>query len=503
VSRESFKQTLGHGLLSFGAVALIGLVGSVVIARIYGVDVVGEYAITLAPVGVLTYMSTVQEQAALIRALSVLEPRDPRVTGLTAAVFGFSSLVTIIAGGLVGLVSAFLMAGPMDHPGLIRAMAVQIAGYVFVTNTCWNIDSVLNAFRSGRQLLWVRLVQATAFLVIAVVYGLLDATVWGLVWATIGSWALSLLPRIRALGRVMLWRVPAEDMRAGMRALPEMIRFGLKAAPGGVVVGINAEAGTWILGFTSNLAAVGAWNRARQLGDRLKEGTIRLNEALLPTLVERRNQGDDHGHDRAWADSVRYGLSGMLLVAAVGGGAGEGVMNVFGPGFAQGSTALALILVYQALQAVDSMHITALYAANRPWLTTVASTFGMTVGLAIAIPMSMVEGVTGPAIGLVFGIFTSTCVMHGSVRRMLSSPLAQLWPARQMAAIAVAYGAGFAAAYAVDRSLDGHLGTLVALTAGTVAYVAGFVLPGGLGDRDRDRIRGIRERLSSRGTATA
>lgn len=502
MSRESFKQTLGHGLLSFGAVALIGLVGSVIIARIYGVDVIGEYAITLAPVGVLTYISTVQEQAALIRALSVLEARDPRVTGLAAAVFGFSSLVTVVIGLIVGVISALLMAGPMDHPGLIPAMAAQIAGYVLVTNTCWNIDSVLNAFRSGRQLLWVRLVQATAFLVIAVAYGLMDATVWGLVWATIGSWGLSLLPRIRALGRVMLWRVPAEEIREGVRALPEMIRFGVKAAPGGMVVGVNAEAGTWILGFTSNLAAVGAWNRARQLGDRLKEGTIRLNEALLPTLVERRNQGDDHGHDRAWADSVRYGLAGMLLVAAVGGGAGEGVMNVFGPGFSQGATALALILVYQALQAVDSMHITALYAANRPWLTTVASTVGMVVGLAVAIPLSMVEGVTGPAVGLVLGIFASTCVMHGSVRRMLITPLSELWPPRQMMAIAVAYASGFAAAYAVDRALDGHVGTLIALSAGTVAYVAGFLLPGGLGERDRDRIRGIRERIAARGAAT-
>ena len=40
MSRESFKTALGHGFLSFGSVALIGLVGSVVIARIYGVDVI-------------------------------------------------------------------------------------------------------------------------------------------------------------------------------------------------------------------------------------------------------------------------------------------------------------------------------------------------------------------------------------------------------------------------------------------------------------------------------
>ncbi|MFN8109913.1 MAG: oligosaccharide flippase family protein [Thermoleophilia bacterium] len=483
MSRESFRQSLGNGLLSFGVVALIGLVGSVVIARIYGVTVIGQYALTLAPVGVLTYLSTVQEQAALIRELSVLEPRDERVTGLSAAVFGFSFLLTALAAVIVAVGSAWVLRGPSDNPGLVAPMIGQLVGYVLVTNTCWNVDSVLNAFRSGRRLFWVRLVQATSFLAIAVVLGILDGTVWGLVWATVGSWAVSLVPRVRALSTVMRWRVPRQSMRDGLAALPRMVAFGVRAAPGGIIVGVNAEAGVWILGVTSPppAPAVGAWNRARQLGDRVREGTIRLNEVLLPTLVERRQQGDAEGHDRAWADSVRYVLAAMLLVAAVGGGAARGIMHVFGPGFSEGTTALALILVYQALQAVDSLHVTALYAANRPTLTTVAALVSMVVGVGVAIPAAMAWGPTGPALGLVLGIFSSTCVMHPVVRGMLSTPLTQLFSVRQLMAIAAGYAAGFLSSRGLDRLFNGYVGTAVAIGVGAVAYPGG--VPGGGGSR--------------------
>lgn len=493
--RESFRSALGHGLMSVGAVALIGLVGSVLIARLYGVEVIGEYALTLAPVAVMSYLTTVQEQAALMRELSVLEPRTPRVTGLFAAVFAFSFALTVAVGVIVTAVTAWVLSGPVGRPDLVWPMVAQIAGYVLVTNTCWNVDSVLNAFRSGRALFWVRLVQAAGFLALAIGIGLVDDSVWGLVAATIGSWTVSLLPRLRALRTVMVLRVPMAEVRAGVAALPAIIRFGARAAPGGILVGANAEAGVWILGVTSSVAAVGAWNRARQLGDRVREVTIRVNEVLLPTLVEREAQGDLDGRDRALVDSWRYGLGGMLLPAAAGGGAAVGVMNIFGPGFAEGATALAIILLYQALQTVDSIHVTALYARDRPGLTTVAAAAGMVVGIATAVALAGPLGPTGPALGLVAGLVASTSVMHPAVRRGLSRPLRHLWGPRGMVAQVAAYAAGFGAARGLDTALDGHLGTLAALAAGVVAYAGAWAVVGGLEDRDRDRITSLRARI--------
>lgn len=499
--RQSFGSALGHGILSVGGVAVVGLVGAVVIARLYGVEVVGEFALTLAPVSAMTYLTTMQEQAALTRELSTLPPGSPRTTGLFAAVFGLSFTITAAVGAGVAVAAAWVLRGPVGAPQVVGPMLAQLAGYAVVQNTCWNIDGVLNAFRAGRALMWVRLTQAIAFLAIAVAFGASrdDPSVWGLVLATIGSWAVSLVPRVRALADVMPLRAPLAELRAGMAELPDIIRFGLRAAPGGVLAGANPEAGVWILGVTGGTVTVGAWNRARALGDRVGEASLRLQEVLLPTLVEREAQGDLAGRDRALLDSCRLSLAGLLLPAAALGGAADGVMDIFGPGFSDAAIALALLLLYQALGALEAVHIADLYARDRPGLTTAATVAGVAAGLATAIALCGPFGPTGAAVGMLVGASVSILVMHPALRSGLSAPIGPSWPARARAAQAAAYGGGLVAAVATDRALDGHAGTLAAVAAGTAVYVAAFVLLGGPQDRDRRVVRRLVARVAVRG----
>lgn len=460
---------------------------SVVIARIYGVDVIGQFALVTAPIVAVSYLSTAQEQAALIRELTVLPARAPRVTGLFAAVFAFSFTLSAVVGAIAMGVVALLFNGALDHPNLVWPAVVQMVGYVLITNSCWNTDSVLSSFRQGRSLFWIRLVQALAFFAIAVTLGQRWDTVWGLVIATIGSWAIGLGHRIYALRRIMRFRVSRAEIRSGFATLPGLIRFGIRAAPGTLVGGISAESGTWILGATGSVASVGAWDRARQLGSRLRDGTIRMNEMLLPTLVERRDT-DRSGHDRALVDTARYAGAGLLLFAAAGGGASRGVMDVFGEGFDQGATALALLLVLEALVAVAAVFVSALYAADRPLVTTAANLAAMVVTVGGGIPLAIDLGVTGPAIAIVAGQFVFIAVMLPYIARELVEPMRTLWPVRCLGSILVAYGVGFAAARLVDDALPGPLGAVVALAAGVLAYIAALVGTGGLLARDRQRI---------------
>ena len=87
--------------------AVLSLVTAVVTARIYGIQVMGEFALAFAPTGIVWVLSSVREQPALVRALAPLAPRDPRATGLFAAVFGFSFVLTLtaLAAGLVAQVA--------------------------------------------------------------------------------------------------------------------------------------------------------------------------------------------------------------------------------------------------------------------------------------------------------------------------------------------------------------------------------------------------------------
>ena len=127
--RARFREGFGFAVMSFITGALVGVGSSILVARLYGVDVVGQYALAIAPMGVVWFLSTVRERPALIRALTPLSPRAPRVTGLFAAVFAFSVALTVVVSILVaGDVRAF--QGPIDQPELFVPSIVCLAGYV-------------------------------------------------------------------------------------------------------------------------------------------------------------------------------------------------------------------------------------------------------------------------------------------------------------------------------------------------------------------------------------
>ena len=79
------------------------------------------------------------------------------------------------------------------------------------------------------------------------------------------------------------------------------------------------------------------------------------------------------GFDRALVDTSRYAAVAMLIPAAVGGGAGYGVMELFGPGFEDAGDTLAIVLLVPALAAVANAHAQALTANDRPFTTTMVA----------------------------------------------------------------------------------------------------------------------------------
>lgn len=484
---------------------ILALVTSIAIARVYGVEVLGAYALALAPAGLLNQVASMREQTALMRDLATLEPREPRVTGLSVAVFAFSTALAAAIGLVTAVVTYFILVGPVDQPDLVWPTLALLANHIVLANMGWNLDAVLLGFRAGRQLYRIRLFQSGSYLVIALVAVFVTESVWALVGATIASTWLSLLVRLPSVNAFMRFHVPRAELREGFRALPEMIRYGMKFVPGEIAAGVTNESGTWIIGITSPLAAVGAWSRASMLARRLTEPSIRLAEVLFPTLIERRAKGDAEGFDLAAVDSVRYSAAGMLLMAAAGGGAALGVMNVFGPGFDQAADALALLLLLPFAQCVANAETTLISAVDRPLLAAMLTVGRTVVVLALAIPLGVAFDLTGVAAGYAIGFLLDVALRSVIAARHLHQPLHTLWSRREMATVVAAYALGFVAARLVDDALGGHLGTLVALTAGVLAFAAAFVVAGGVNHRDRARLQELlaRRRARARGRALA
>lgn len=496
--KGSFREGFGFGVVSFSVGAIIGLISTVAIARLYGITVIGEYALATAPTGIVWFLSTVRERPALVRAIAPLAPRDPRITGLFLAVFSFSVALTLLASSLAAVAIYFVFTGPLDQPQLVAPALAQLASYLALVNSCWMLDSVLSTFRAGKELFWIRLWQAVSFLALATGLSLLAESVWCLIAALAASWGLALIHRVLSVRKWMRFRVPRSEIRSGFGALPEIIRFGLKVTPGGMAQGLSGEAGTWILGFTSSIATVGAWNRTWTLGKRMLDMNYRMSEMLLPTLVERRQTGDRRGFDRALLDSMRYAATGLLLPAAAVGGAADSVMSLFGPGFGQASDALIAVMLVVPLTAVIVLQTQALLAANRPWLSSHLAIARLIVTVAASIPLGLWVGVTGAALGILAGCVTQIIAQSFAIRLDLSQPVRDVWPARSLAILGLAYSGGFAAARVVDLAIPGLFAVLPALAAGGIVYVAIVVAGGGVLPRDSVRFRAVLRRVSSR-----
>jgi O-antigen/teichoic acid export membrane protein len=496
--RASYRSGFLFGTLSFLGVAAVGFASTIVTSRIYGVRIIGESALVYAPVNALWLLSTVKEQQALIKEVTGLDPRHPRVTQLFAAVFTFSSSLTAVVAALIAVVCWFVFRGPLHAPTLVTPVFVSLAGYTLITNTGWNIDSILSAFIAGRQIFWVRLHEVLSFMLIAVAIGLVWRSVWGLVIATIGGPATALVQRMIVVRSFARARLTWTEYRAGLKVLPDLLRFGVKATPGQLAQGISQQGGIWALGLVAPLAVVGAYSRAQTIPQRLQQASTRITEVLYPTLVGRHSKGEGHGFDRALIDSIRYEMIGLLLIAAVIGGAAHSTLRLFGPGFGQATTALALVILFPALASVTATQTQALWATSRPGITSLIALVRLVTTMVLLVVLTPRIGIVGPAAALLAGYIASALLGGAALRPVMTRPLRSTWPIRERMTLAASYAAGFGAANVTEHAVPSTAGLLLCLLAGIAGYAATFLVLGGVNARDRRRLADIIGRIRSR-----
>jgi O-antigen/teichoic acid export membrane protein len=498
-ARGSYGAGLSHGAASFLANTLLALISSVVVARLYGVAVIGEYALAGAPAGAVWLLSTVREQPALMRRLAMLAPRDPQVTGLFAAVLTFSTALTAAVSLPAGALAWWLLDGPLMHPGLVAPAEAMLGASLLFVNTCWNFDTVLGAFRAGRPLLLCRLHQAVVYLVLAIALSGPLPSVWGIVVAWYASWATSLLQRVTSTRRFMRLRVSPAVLREGLGTLPELLRFGVRLTPGFVAEGVSDEAGTWILGaLLAPVAAIGAFNRAWMLARRGLELNYRVTEMLLPTLVERREAHDHAGYERALNDSLRYVAVAMLLPAAVAAGAASAIMAIYGPGFAGGAGALAYVAFVPGIVTLSAVRSQALIADGRGLAASLYGVARMAATLLAATLLGSRYGASGVGAGMLIGATVQLLALLMSLRRAGWLGLGEGSGSRTLVPLLAAGAAGFLSARLTAAALV-HTPALLALAlapgAGAAAAAVVFALAGGVRERDRERGRHVRRAL--------
>jgi O-antigen/teichoic acid export membrane protein len=505
--RGSYRAGFAFGSIGFVIVAIVGAISTVVTARLYGVRVIGQYALVMAPASALWILSNVKEQAALIKEITGLQPREPRVTQLFAAVFTFSVGLTAFVAALTAVVCWFVFRGPLNAPDLIAPTFATIGGYVLITNTGWNLDSIFSAFVAGRQIFWVRLHEVLSFLLIAIAVEPIWSSVWGLVVATIGAPLTSLVHRLLLVRAFVRPRLSREEYQDGLRVLPELLRFGIKATAGQIAQSASQQGGIWALGIVAPVSVVGAYSRALTVPQRLQQASLRITEVLYPTLVGRHLEGDGHGFDRAFIDSIRYEMIGMLLIGATIGGAAKSVLEIFGPGFGRAAPALLLLALFPALASITVTQTQALWATNQPGRSSLIAFARLLVTVGLLVTLTPMLGITGPAIALLAGYLIYALLGGLALRRTLTRPLRATWPRLERLALLASYLAGLAATSGVQRVSRSWPGLVLSLATGTLAFALVFLSARGVNARDRQRLRNasdmIRAWIASRRHAPA
>ncbi len=501
--RGSYRAGFFFGSLSFAATLALGFGSTILTARLYGVSTIGDYALAFAPVSALWVLSTIKEQQALIKELTGLQPRHPRVTELFAAVFTFSTVLTWTMALVDAVVCAVVFPGPLDAPQLLAPALVSIAGYALITNTGWNLESILSAFVAGRQLFQVRMTEAVVFIVLAIGLSFVWKNVWGLVAATLGASAIALVHRLLAARPFVRGRLGLDGYRRGLQVLPGLLSFGLRATPGQIAIGASQQGAIWAIGIVAPVAVVGAYSRAMTIPKSVQQASMKITEVLFPTLVGRHSAGDGHGFDRALIDSIRYEVIGMLLLAAALGGAAHSVLDLFGPGFGAAAPALVLLLLFPALASVTITQTQALWAVDRPGLTSIVSIARMALTIALLVALTPSMNYVGPSLALLSGMVLAAVAFGFALRDHLTRPLRATWPRGERLALLIAYASGLGAAHLVEIAMPSLAALPLCLAAGSVAYAGALVLAGGVNERDRERAADLLAKFRARRRAGA
>ena len=289
-AKAAHEETRGlHRALNvatIGSFVNIGICGfsALVISRVYGAKIRGEFALAYAAVALLPVATSLSEQAALLRQLALEPPRGERGSGLTLATLTLSYVLTVVISPLVASASALYLARAAHLPNAIAPMLCLVGGYILMDKMSWNLDGVLSAYRAAGPLAIASVLGSAVLTTAAILLALGSRSLWSLTIASLIASAVALGYRLFAVRPYLRWRVPWKNYRLGLRELPGIVRFGLRVLPGSLSQSLISQAALWVLGATAPVAVVGAFSRAQSITVKIGDLNYRLAAVIYRTM---------------------------------------------------------------------------------------------------------------------------------------------------------------------------------------------------------------------------
>ncbi len=365
--RARFAHGAAWVLLGMGLSQVVAAVSSIVIARVLGQEMFGEFGMVRNTVLMVGTLAGFGLGVTTNKFIAELRDSDP---GRAGRVLALTTTLAAISGAVVSL----LLAGAADYVAVHTLGAEHLSGYIRICAPLL-IMLVLGGVQLGaisglEQFRVLSLVTTATGLTLALTAAL-GALVRGIEGAFYGTLAGSFinLALLEGVVTVLRRRKGIQFAFGGMwRERSILLSFAVPSMLAGAMVAPVTWAGLRLLFIRQNGAAETAlFQAASQLRMLALFVPGALAQVVLPVLSNLQAGGDAVRYQRAVRLTALACLAASTVVAIPLMGASPQLMALFGQSFSSGWLVLCLMCAAAVLQATNNVIGEALAALSRMW----------------------------------------------------------------------------------------------------------------------------------------
>lgn len=346
---------------------LLGLLASIIVARIIGKVGMGELGIVQSTVGMFSVFAGLGLGLAATKHVAEHKVVNPRLVGET---IGLLSLVSWTSGSVMTLLVFLLtpwlaqhtIAAPQLAPELRVGTLLLFLGVINGVQT-----GVLSGFEAFKTIARINLICGLAnfpILVGGAYFFGMPGTVWGLVINQALNCGLNYLAVRRealAVGAVVTYRHAHKHWSL-------LWQFGLPGMLSGLIYGpVNWGTSTMLVNQPNGYAEMGILNVTNNWFQAAVYLPNMLGQVLLPVLAGYTAAKNRAGLNRALILATCANGLLVLPVITLGCFLSRPIMGLYGPGFAEGWLVLVLVLMTAAVVVIQAPVTDRLVATSQMW----------------------------------------------------------------------------------------------------------------------------------------
>jgi O-antigen/teichoic acid export membrane protein len=406
--------TLARGSLAnyVGGIGRLSRVAAImIIARAFGPEVLGLYALAWLFMGIMSFASGLGQDHAIIYFLSADTSEQDESRRLRLV--GASVFLVVIVGALLGtgiyfsagLIAKLVFSDPRIEPVLrVLAFGLPIMGVTSVLLAATRVQKVMLY-----QILATSFVQPIAFLIGATFTVYMDGGLIHIAMTQVFALYSSGLASIVFFGRVF----PIGQACIGLfqpRGIQKLLSYGGTLAGRSILGEVVARMDMFLVGHVLGAAYAGIYNVAFEASQFVRSSRRAVDPIFGPMIAEQYGAGDRTRLAGTYARGVQWLLTINLLSFGVLVLAGETVLRLYGAEYVPGYATLVILAAAQAMNGALGLSETVLLMAGRPgilfWNTVLL--LAMVTGMVMV--FINVWGIAGAATGLFLAIlFIAIC----------------------------------------------------------------------------------------------